>query len=105
MKNMQLDKALLNRKRIATAAKQKVARLKATRTTGMSTAAKRALERVITNAKLDEEEKKKQQGLTQRRIYELYTHLVLQILNNLKKDSARVANFDRAIASLRLTRP
>lgn len=105
MKNMQLDKVLLNRKRIATAAKQKVAKLKTTRKPGMSTAAKKTLERAITNAKLDEEEAKKQQGLTQRKIHELYAHSVLQILDNLKKDSARVANFEKAINGLRLTRP
>lgn len=47
----------------------------------------------------------KEAGKTQRKIHELYSFFVNLLVKNLGKDSQRVTNFERDLASLKLTAP
>jgi hypothetical protein len=87
-----------------TAAKKAVEDLKLLRTTG-TTAQKKGLTGKIKKAKLTLETKERDLGKAQRAIHELYSYSVNLIVKNLEKDSARVSNFEKGIASLKLTAP
>jgi hypothetical protein len=103
-KQTQLEKALADQKAIVATAEKKIVTLRASRK-GKTAAQKKAI-----TSQMDLEKKKlknelKKQGLIQRSIHELYSDSVQQILQNLQADNTRVAEYERAIAGLKLTRP
>jgi hypothetical protein len=100
----QLEAKVKTAEAAVTAAKKAVEDLKLLRTTG-TTAQKKGLTGKIKKAKLTLETKERDLGKAQRAIHELYSYSVNLIVKNLEKDSARVSNFEKGIASLKLTAP
>ncbi|KAJ4334689.1 hypothetical protein N0V95_009112 [Ascochyta clinopodiicola] len=100
----ELETKMKSQEGLVTTAKQTVADLKKLRTIGTA-AQKTGLAGKIIVAKKALHEEEKAVAITQRVIHELYSHSVNLIVKNLEKDSARVSNFEKAIAALKLTPP
>ena len=88
------------------AAKDKAwAGLKAKPTKGMTDAQKKAHRALVAKAKKDLKVAERDQGVAERKIHELYASSVEQILENLRKDESRIANYEQLALGLKLARP
>lgn len=103
-KQTQLEKALTDQKAVVAAVEKKIVTLRNSRK-GKTSAQKDAITRDMDLEKKVLKKEIKKQGLIQRSIHELYSDSVQQILQNLQADNTRVAEYERAIAGLKLTRP
>ena len=103
-KQTQLEKTLTDQKAVVAAVEKKIVTLRNSRK-GKTSAQKALINRDMDLAKKELKKEIKKQGLIQRSIHELYSNSVQQILQNLQADNTRVAEYERAIAGLKLTRP
>lgn len=103
-KQTELEKKLKDQSNVVTAVEADIVRLRNSRK-GKTKAQKNPINNQIEVAKKRLKEEIRKQGLIQRSIHELYSDSVQQILRNLQADNSRIAEYERAIAGLRLTRP
>ena len=87
-----------------TAARKAVEDLRLLRTSGTA-AQKKGLKAKIKKAKQALETKERDFGKAQRATHVLYSYSVNVIVKNLERRSARVSNFEKGIASLKLVAP